>query len=139
MKNLFGVKPLKDKVQYWIDIAQYDIDTADAMLQTKRYLYVGFMCHQAVEKTLKAYYVFNTEGNAPRTHNLTLLARESNLYEEFSEEQKDFLDVLEPLNVEARYPTDKERIMKSLDLKKCAEILTNTKELVEWIRTRLFQ
>jgi HEPN domain-containing protein len=40
---------------YWAEIADYDLDTAEAMLATKRYLYVGFMCHQTIEKLLKAY------------------------------------------------------------------------------------
>lgn len=44
-----------DKVTYWLDIADYDIDTAEAMYTTERWLYVAFMCHQAIEKTLKAY------------------------------------------------------------------------------------
>jgi len=37
-----------------MDLAEYDIETAKAMLQTSRYLYVGFMCHQTIEKALKA-------------------------------------------------------------------------------------
>lgn len=44
-----------DKVAYWLDIADYDLDTAEAMYQTGRWLYVAFMCHQVIEKTLKAY------------------------------------------------------------------------------------
>ena len=43
------------KVQYWIEISDYDLDTAEAMLGSTRYLYVGFMCHQAIEKIFKAY------------------------------------------------------------------------------------
>lgn len=43
---------MEDKVKYWIDMSDYDFDTAKAMLETKRYLYVGFMCHQTVEKIL---------------------------------------------------------------------------------------
>ena len=39
-----------DKVRYWDEMAGYDLETAKAMLSTKRYLYVGFMCHQSVEK-----------------------------------------------------------------------------------------
>ena len=39
-----------EKVQYWLDIAKYDIDTAEAMHQTGRWLYVAFMCHQVIEK-----------------------------------------------------------------------------------------
>ena len=48
---------VNEKVEYWIDISEYDLETAEAMLQTKRFLYVGFMCHQAIEKILKAHYV----------------------------------------------------------------------------------
>ena len=49
---------MDNKVQYWIDLAEYDIETAEAMFETKRFLYVGFMCHQVIEKSLKGYYVF---------------------------------------------------------------------------------
>ena len=42
----------EDKVRYWLDIADYDLDTAEAMHQTGRWLYVAFMCHQVIEKTL---------------------------------------------------------------------------------------
>ncbi len=31
-----------DKVTYWIEMSEYDLDTAQAMLDTRRYLYVGF-------------------------------------------------------------------------------------------------
>ena len=39
-----------DKVAHWLDIADYDLDTAEAMYQTGRRLYVAFMCHQVIEK-----------------------------------------------------------------------------------------
>lgn len=42
-----------EKVTYWLDSADYDLETAKAMLDTGRLLYVGFMCHQTVEKVLK--------------------------------------------------------------------------------------
>lgn len=44
---------MEEKVRYWLEIAEYDLETARAMLETGRYLYVGFMCHQVVEKALK--------------------------------------------------------------------------------------
>ena len=34
-----------EQVQYWPDLADYDLDTAKAMHQTSRWLYVAFMCH----------------------------------------------------------------------------------------------
>ncbi len=46
---------MNEKVLYWIDIAEYDMETAKVMLEGKRFLYVGFMCHQVIEKILKGY------------------------------------------------------------------------------------
>lgn len=40
----------KGKVTYWVEMSDYDFDTAHAMLETQRFLYVGFMCHQVIEK-----------------------------------------------------------------------------------------
>ncbi len=45
-------KMATDKTAYWLDIADYDLDTAEAMHQTGRWLYVAFMCHQVIKKTL---------------------------------------------------------------------------------------
>ena len=47
------------------------------------------------------------------------------------------LDKLEPLNIEARYPSYKERLMKSLTKEYCAELLSQTKELQLWIKNKL--
>lgn len=71
----------------------------------------------------------------PFTHNLSLLAKKRDFYENFSEEQKDFIDQLEPLNIEARYPSHKERLLKSLTREKCIEI--PTKLLQQWIKAKL--
>jgi len=124
---------MKEKVRYWIELSDYDFDTAIAMLKTGRYLYVGFMCHQSIEKILKAYFNSVNDEPAPFTHSLTHLAKKSNLYEQFSEELIDFLDILEPLNIEARYPSYKERLLKSLTKERCEFILENTKMLKLWI------
>lgn len=34
---------MENKVIYWAEMSDYDMDTADAMLVTGRYLYVGFI------------------------------------------------------------------------------------------------
>ena len=103
------------------------------MLKTGRYLYVGFMCHQSIEKILKAYFNSTNDEPAPFTHSLTHLAKKSELYHQFPENLIDFLDILEPLNIEARYPSHKERLMKSLTNERCLFILENTKTLKTWI------
>lgn len=125
------------RVSYWVEMAEYDLVTAEAMLRTERYLYVGFMCHQVIEKILKAYHVNKLQIAPPYIHNLSRLANLSGMYELMDEEQKEFLDFLEPLNIEARYPTHKELVLESLTATKCEELIFKTRELLTWIRTRL--
>jgi HEPN domain-containing protein len=125
------------KIKYWVEISDYDLETAVAMLQSKRFLYVGFMCHQTIEKIFKAYFTKLKSETAPFSHSLSHLAIRGSFYELFSEEQKSFIDQIEPLNIEARYPSHKERLLKSLTETKCLEIIQNTKELQKWIKERL--
>ena len=124
------------KISYWMDLAEYDLDTSSAMLTSKRYLYVGFMAHQAIEKILKAYYVKVHDKTAPFSHSLSFLAKEAGIYDKFSEKQKDFIDTLEPMNIEARYPTHKEQLLRSMTAKRCAELLEQTQELFKWIKQK---
>ncbi|MBL7215167.1 MAG: HEPN domain-containing protein [Phycisphaerae bacterium] len=120
-----------------MDLAQYDLETAKAMNQTKRYLYVGFMCHQAMEKILKAYYASRFEDAPPYTHNLRLLAQKAGLYSVLSEEQKNFLEFLEPLNIESRYPAQKDKLLDFLTGSKCTEIIQKTESELQWIMKTL--
>ena len=127
----------QDKVKYWLDIADYDFDTAKAMLESKRFLYVGFMCHQTIEKVIKAYFSSKFDDAPPFTHNLKSLADKTGIYSLMSDEQKDIIDILLPLNIEARYPTYKEQLLKSLTFTKCEEIIQQTNELKQWIINQL--
>lgn len=128
---------MDNKIKYWIDLSDYDLETADAMLKSKRYLYVGFMCHQTIEKAFKAYYAKLKPDATPYSHSLSYIAKQGNFYELFSEEEREFIDQIEPLNIEVRYPSHKERLLKSLTETKCLEIIQKTKELQKWIKEKL--
>lgn len=128
---------MNDKVTYWIEMSDYDFDTAKAMLETKRYLYVAFMCHQTIEKILKAYWSNVLEEPPLKIHSLSRLAEKSGLDKDMSEEQTDFIDELEPLNIEACYPSYKERLMKSLTSDRCKELIEQTDKLRTWIKSKL--
>lgn len=126
-----------DNLKYWLDLADYDYDTAIAMLASKRYLYVGFMCHQVIEKMLKAYWSKVLDEPPLKIHSLSRLAERSGIDSEMSEEQRNFIDMLEPLNIEARYPSYKERLMAALNNERCENIIKRTGELKEWIKSKL--
>ncbi len=125
------------KVKYWIGLSDYDLETANAMLSGGRYLYVGFMCHQTIEKIFKAFYFLNNEETPPFSHNLSYLAEKCDLEKVMPVEFKELIIILEPLNIEARYPTDKELLLKSLTSQKCKDILLKTKELQKWVKEKL--
>jgi len=83
------------------------------------------------------FYEFIKIEIAPFPHSLSFLAKQSSLYEKLSEEQMDFIDLLEPMNIETRYPTHKEQLLKSLTNKRCVDILEKTQELYQWIIQKL--
>jgi HEPN domain-containing protein len=128
---------MDDRVNYWIEISDYDFETAKAMFLSSRYLYVGFMCHQTIEKILKACFCSKNPDPVPYTHSLSYIAKKADIYEQLPDDYQNFLDILEPLNIEARYPSQKERLMKSLTKEKCQDLLNKTKELQTWIKKRL--
>jgi len=128
---------LNEKINYWSDLADYDLKTARAMLEAKRYLYVGFMCHQVIEKALKAYYWYILKKEPPYTHNLIILAYQSGISEKLKQEQIDHINLLMPLNIQARYPNDKMELSKTLNKKRCKIIFDNTVDLYKWINKLL--
>ncbi|MDP2890625.1 MAG: HEPN domain-containing protein [Bacteroidota bacterium] len=128
---------MNDTITYWVELSDYDLETAEAMLRSKRYLYVGFMCHQTIEKIFKAYYTKLCSEIAPYSHSLSYIAKKGAFYDEFTEDLKEFIDQIEPLNIEARYPSHKERLLRSLTPEKCMEILQKTSLLQQWIKAKL--
>lgn len=128
---------MNDKVKYWVDIADYDYETAKALMDSKRYLYVAFMCHQVIEKMLKAYSSGILDEPPLKIHTLSKLAEKSGILAQMSEEQLKFIDSMEPLNIQARYPDYKMNIQKRLTPEVCQYILDGTEKLRLWIKEKL--
>lgn len=126
-----------DNYSYWLEMAEYDYQTAIAMLDAKRYLYVGFMLNQTIEKAFKGYYVLLKSEAPPFTHSLVKLSQKGNFYNDIPEQLKDVIDILEPLNIEARYPSHKARLLSELDEEFCKRLLENTEVLYKWLKEKL--
>ncbi len=127
----------EERIDYWLGIADYDLETADTLYNGGRWLYVAFMCHQVIEKTLKAYWCATQEEEPPYTHNLLRLATGCGLSEQMSQEQLRFIDLMVPMNIEARYPSYKEAISRGLNQEFCRSIMDKTKEMQSWIKSKL--
>jgi HEPN domain-containing protein len=124
----------EERINYWIKISDDDLKIAKTMLKNRYRLYTGFMCHQVIEKIFKASYEKLKNERPPYIHTLIRLAELAGFYDLFSDEQKIFLSVLNPFNIEARYPDYKERIAKSLTDERCKHIFEQTKLLQQWTK-----
>lgn len=125
------------QTQYWVQIAEYDLETAGAMLQADRYLYVGFMCHQAIEKVLKAIYTAEQNAVPPKIHSLGRLLKMVDLHKIIPDDLLEVLNTLTPLNIATRYPDQDLEIMLELDHPYTTQLLENTRRLFEWLKTKL--
>ena len=95
------------------------------------------MCHQVIEKTLKAYWCVWRDDGPPFLHDHRKIAQGCGLYTKMSEEQKDFLALIRDMNIEARYQEYKDAVARSLNREGTAKILEGTKQLYAWILEKL--
>jgi HEPN domain-containing protein len=89
------------------------------MLDAGRYLYVAYMCQQAVEKLLKAIIAQHGKENLP-IHNLNRLVESAELSGELTGERIDLLAELTAYNIEARYGDYKESLSEVVDIQKAS-------------------
>jgi HEPN domain-containing protein len=125
----------EEKVKHWLDIAEYDLETAEAMQKSSRYLYTVFMCQQALEKLLKAIHIEQQGTEAPRTHNLAYLYGLLNL-----PQRQEYQQTMVNLNIyylESRYPSYKRRLSQILDKNTAQTYLIKTREIFEWLKSQL--
>jgi HEPN domain-containing protein len=125
------------KYEYWLELCDDDLDTAKWLLQGKKLLYCGYLCHQIIEKAFKAAVAKNTQEIPPKIHDLLKLADKGGIYTDLSQDQIKVLDKLRNLQIEARYPEYKDRIYQSLSLEYCTKLMEETEGLLCWIKKRL--
>jgi len=119
-------------VAHWVERAKYGLETAKAMLDTARYLYVAYMCQQAVEKLLKAIMAYQGKENMP-VHNLIRLSELAEIKDNLNSEQFKFLAELTPCCIEARYGDYKESLSEIINKEKAKEVYQKTQEIFRWL------
>jgi HEPN domain-containing protein len=126
-----------EKFTYWLDHAQYDLDTADVMYRGGRWVYVVFMCQQAVEKICKGLYLLYIDDNVPRIHDISNLVRrfEDKLSEVIPEDVFNFFDRLTHFYLNNRYPEYRQNISGMIDDQSAQAVLDKTKEVFKWLLT----
>ena len=126
---------MKRETKLWLERADYDLKTAEAMLKSARYLYVAFACQHAIEKFLKAYIQEQTGSHPPYTHNLPSLAEIAGIH--FDEEQKEFLVLLTQYYLNTRYIDFKQKLVEEMNRLKAKDCLSKTKEILKCLKKEL--
>lgn len=121
--------------QKWAGQAQYDLDTARAMLASDRRLYVLFCCQQAVEKALKAVVVDRSGEFPPRTHSLPRLIEAAGL--QIEPARMDFFAELTSYYIQTRYPEEIESLGAGITRDMASETLRRSEEAVKWLLSML--
>jgi HEPN domain-containing protein len=123
------------KYTYWLDIANYDLSTADAMLKSGRYVYVAFMCQQSLEKLSKGLYNFYIDDNVPRVHNIGFIINKiiEKLNVKVTDDVYELFETLAAYYLQGRYPSFKETISQTIDKYQAELILNKSKEVFEWL------
>jgi len=126
---------IEKTIKYWLDGAKYDMDTAKALYEKKRYPYALFMGHLAIEKLLKALVVKNTKKHAPYTHSLSALAEKLEL-EVPPKIKKMFIRFME-FHFEARYPEEQKKFYKKCTKQFATKKMKEIEEVFTWLREKL--
>ena len=127
----------KKIIQNWMSLSEYDIVTAKVMLETKRHLYVAFMCQQAIEKMLKACFVKEKEKTPPYTHSLIRIAENLSFFKDISPNDLKDLELLNSYYITSRYSEDFEEFSEIVTPKNAKYLFDFTEEFLPWLKSQI--
>ncbi len=126
---------MRPETLLWIEDAEYDLESAKAMLDSGRLYFVVFMCHLTIEKLLKAVIVEREGVEPPRVHNLIALATRGGI--ELPDEHRALVNELDNMGVVTRYPDGRRAIADILTPPWTAGVYERTARFTEWLRQGL--
>ena len=113
--------------EQWLQRADYDVETAEAMYASARYIYVVFMCQQALEKCLKGLLVYQGKEALP-IHNLRRLLEMTGNIADVDKESLRKIDFLSQFYLNARYKEDLQELLRLVGRETAREYLGFTRE-----------
>ena len=123
---------MSEKHNEWLKQADYDMDTADAMFTSGRYLYAVFMCHLSIEKALKGLYSKELAEVPPKTHNLIYILKK--IGKKPTQNLLKFITKLNTASVATRYPDDFSKIQAAYTKEITNEMILKSKDVLKWVK-----
>jgi HEPN domain-containing protein len=123
---------MRREVVAWWEQAKRDFLSAEHAFNSRDYYVSAFLCHQAVEKGLKAIYL-KLNNDVLRIHDLVKLAREVQAPHEIVEQ----CSHITPVYFEVRYPESEELPAEKINRREAHEIIQLTKAILRWIEKNI--
>jgi HEPN domain-containing protein len=123
---------MRKETENWVALSEYDINTAEQMFSTGRYLYVVFMCHLCIEKLIKAIVHEETGKLPPKSHDLIYLSNLAGI--KFTEGLLDIIGKINSASIITRYPGDISKAVSAYPEDVARGYLDKTKEVLKWLK-----
>ena len=124
---------MRPETQAWVEDAEYDLQSAKAMLDSGRYFFVVFMCHLTIEKLLKSVIIDKGLSHPRFTTFLGLLRG----WADHSPERRPLINELDNMSVVTRYPDGRRAIASTLTDESTAALYNRTVEFAQWLKQKL--
>lgn len=121
----------QDASKFWREGADDAIETAQSLMDAKRYQHALFFCHLAIEKMLKAKIVVATHEPPLPIHELRKLAKYAQLT--LTTQQEEQLKEIERFNIAARYDDYKHSFYKKATKNYAETWMKNSKDIYIWL------
>ena len=123
----------------WLMQSNYDIETAEAMFSSKRYIYTVFMIHLSIEKALKGVFAQTFEENPPKTHHLLFLIEKIQSKILFDIPENIFAPIreIDKVSIPVRYPEDLKKLNQDYTEEITFRILSSAREIINWLKSKL--
>jgi HEPN domain-containing protein len=118
---------------YWLESARSELDAAEALNDSGRWLCAAFTCQQAVEKLAEGLYILYAYDNVLRLHFINLIIRkqEDRLPRPVSAERMDFFQNLSKYWIDSCCPDCGRKLISQAGRKEAGSLLAQTKEAFE--------
>lgn len=123
---------MKTKTLSWIKIADEDFRVAKDNFKDDHYAHAVYMCHQTIEKYLKALVQELTDQIPPYTHNFNILMEASGI--SLPQEIEEKILLLAPHYIPTRYPEELEKLKEHYTKEATQNYINNTEEILTWLK-----
>jgi HEPN domain-containing protein len=125
----------QEHIEYWLKIAAHDWELVEHLFESGRYDWCLYHAHLVLEKTIKAFWVRDSDKRVPHIHKLVELAKGTRL--ELSDEQKQYLADIANFDIEGRYPDYKLEFYKLCTKEFTTEHLEKIRTFYLWLLSQI--